>query len=182
MQFNEKATQAQIGRAIGVSERSVRKFLKKHNIKHKDYNLGDLILRYIEELRKTASGRDSGNVDITKEKGLLLRAKRKLAEKRLEEEKKDDEFQGYVKDEFDKNRIELCEVMGHKTKDIISFTMIMIASERESEMREKTLKAIIDLDNSLTIFLNEHTEKKEGEPKVIQDTIRRIEDVKNANV
>ena len=166
MQFNEKATQAEIGRAIGISERSVRKFLKKHNINHKEYTLGELILKYIDALRKTAAGRDFGDVDLTREKGLLLKAKRKLAERKLEEEEKEEEFLGFVKDEIDDKRVEMCEFISSASKEMLAFVMLSTTDiskgKPESEAGKKLLDGILKLDDRLSQFIESCTDNKEG--------------------
>ena len=183
MQFNEKATQAEIGRAIGISERSVRKFLKKHDINHKEYTLGELILKYIDALRKTAAGRDFGDVDLTREKGLLLKAKRKLAERKLEEEEKEEEFLGYMKEEKENNRIELCEFMAESKKEMLAFLMLstsdLKSGKPESKAGKELLKGMLKLDNRLSQFIENCTDNKSDTPRGgVKEAIERVEEMK----
>ncbi|MCK5896570.1 MAG: hypothetical protein KAG20_07175 [Cocleimonas sp.] len=128
MQFNDKATQAEMGKAIGISERSVRKFLKKQGINHKEYSLGELILKYTSALREIAAGRniDFSDVNVLKEKALLLRARRKLAEKKLSEDQEIN-FRGFINDE-DVGE-ELYDVMRKEKKELLELISIMAKGE-----------------------------------------------------
>ena len=97
---------------------------------------------------------------------MLLKAKRKLAERKLEEEEKEEEFLGYMKEESKDNRIELCEFMAENKKEILAFLMLstsdIATGKPESEAGKELLKGILKLDNRLSQFIESCTDNKSG--------------------
>lgn len=173
MDLNDNVTQAQLGKAIGISERSVRSFLKKNSINHKEHSLGELISIYIERLRESAAGRESGNINLSHEKALMLRIKRKIAEKELKAiEREEEMLKGFIKD-ADDDRIELSEFLMLETKTQMTMIRFMIDGGDKTEVEDKLIESMLKVDKTINNFMDEFAHKKRNITGNITDYERR---------